>query len=60
MTSNPYPDWICAACGEIHGKGRCGLATWHMGTCDVCKTKNTPITEPRDFGHLKESWKDDR
>lgn len=51
-----YPQWICDSCGVKHGKKPCGTATWHMGTCDVCG-KYKSVTEPRDFGHLKDSWK---
>lgn len=51
----PYPDWICAACGDKHGRKPVGLATWHENTCDVCGEKGI-VTEPRDFGHLKEGW----
>jgi rRNA maturation protein Nop10 len=28
-----------------------------MDTCDVCG-KKAPVTEPRDFGHLKDGWQD--
>lgn len=53
-----YPQWICSACGIKHGKSECGLSTWHQDTCGVCK-KETQVTEPRDFGHLKNTWKDE-
>jgi hypothetical protein len=59
-----YPTWICDACGVKYGvwyqpgvvgpKQHC--ATYHLGTCDVCKLKNTPVTEPRDYGHLIDAW----
>jgi methionyl-tRNA synthetase len=52
-----YPQWICGECGDKHGKRECGRATWHPNTCDVCG-KTTSVTEPRDYGHLKETWKD--
>ena len=49
----PYPSTICLDCGTKHGRHRVGMATWHHGTCDVCG-KEADVTEPRDFGHLKE------
>ena len=56
--NNEYPEWICADCGDKHGKAKCGLSTWHEGACEVCG-KMTSVTEPRDYGHLKETWKND-
>lgn len=52
-----YPQWICSSCGAKHGNRRCGVATWHVGTCDICGIEAS-VTEPRDFGHLQDSWKD--
>lgn len=46
-----YPTWICADCGEKHGRRPPGVASWHMGTCDICG-KLHAVTEPRDYGHL--------
>jgi len=51
-----YPAWICSDCGNKWGRRECGVATWHMSACDICKTDNVPVTEPRDFGHLKDGW----
>ena len=54
-----YPDWICYECGRLHGKrpeGNPHGATYHIGECDVCGTGGVDVTEPRDFGHLKEGW----
>lgn len=57
--SKQYPDWICIDCGEKHGKGPGNdCCTMHMGVCGVCG-KDAAVTEPRDFGHLKEGWNDD-
>jgi hypothetical protein len=56
--SRPYPDWICAECGRKHGKrpeGNPHGATWHVDECGVCG-ETVEVTEPRDFGHLKEGW----
>jgi hypothetical protein len=53
-----YPDWIFLPCGEKHGQREVGRATWHEDTCDVCGQWVT-VTEPRDFGHLKDTWRDD-
>ena len=50
-----YPVWVCYPCGIRHGFKECGIATWHDDTCGVCG-KVTTVTEPRDFGHLKNSW----
>jgi hypothetical protein len=59
-----YPTWVCDPCGTRYGQwyqpGTIGpkvhYATYHMGTCDVCKSTQVPVTEPRDYGHLIESW----
>jgi hypothetical protein len=56
MTSSPpYPEWICQTCGDEHGRGMPEglISTWHQGQCDVC-FKQTAVTEPRDFRHLKQ------
>ena len=53
-----YPDWICKECGRKHGKrpeGNPYGATWHIDICGVCGG-DMEVTEPRDFGHLKEGW----
>lgn len=49
-----YPRWICAACGDRYGNGPCGIACWHKGTCHLCGAV-TSVSEPRDFGHLRET-----
>ena len=53
-----YPTYICFECGLRHcnngnGTGRC--CTVHEGKCGICG-KVRAVTEPRDFGHLKESF----
>ena len=52
----PYPDWICAPCGQAHGRGMPAghIATWHEGICDICR-RSASVTEPRDYGHLR-AW----
>ena len=40
-----------------HGNKPVGWATWHEGLCDICGN-TTEVTEPRDFGHLKDTWED--
>ena len=53
-------DWVCDSCGIKYGKWyqanarapKTHYATYHTGTCDVCKTEGDPVTEPRDFGYL--------
>jgi hypothetical protein len=43
-------------CGLQFGKFKPGLATWHWGKCGVCYQEKE-VTEPRDFGYLREGWK---
>jgi rRNA maturation protein Nop10 len=38
-----------------HGNKKCGVATWHENTCDICGA-TAAVAEPRDFGHLKDTW----
>jgi len=52
-----YPVWVCHPCGVKHGNKGCGVATWHDNTCDICGNI-AYVTEPRDFGHLKDTWID--
>jgi hypothetical protein len=54
----PYPSTICRTCGINHGRRHTGIATWYPGICGVCGSI-THVTEPRDFGHLNTSWKDE-
>lgn len=49
------PQWICNDCGEKCGRRLLKLATWHVGECEICGLTKA-VTEPRDFGHLKEGW----
>lgn len=51
-----YPEVICGDCGHDHGRADPTCATWYPGQCDVCGAV-TYVTEPRDFGHLEDSWK---
>lgn len=67
-TKDPtYPQWICDACGQNFGtwykKGTYvgpphHYATYHEGSCDLCKQEKVPVTEPRDYGHLHAKWKE--
>jgi 5-methylcytosine-specific restriction endonuclease McrA len=61
MTAQDYPSWVCLNCGRKHGRGAVPghVSTMHEGLCDVCG-KREFVTEPRDFGHLRESWRDAR
>lgn len=53
------PEWVCAYCGETYGRRECNIsATWHVGKCDVCEDEPIPVTEPRDYGGLLDTWKD--
>lgn len=51
-----YPDWICINCGNKYGRRQPAYATWHSNTCDICGQADL-VTEPRDFGHLKDGWR---
>jgi hypothetical protein len=53
MIDETYPKWICGTCGETYGTHAVGVATWHEGTCGICG-RVTGVTEPRDYGHLRE------
>lgn len=56
LSTNKYPDWICHDCGAKHGRRPMGgISTWHQGICGVCGS-NAPVTEPRDYGHLRHGW----
>lgn len=55
MAGLDYPREICADCGDKHGRLPWRIATWYPGTCDICG-KETTVSEPRDCGHLNESW----
>lgn len=57
MNKHNYPNWICLPCGNRYGRKRCGHATWHQNTCDICG-HDEMVTEPRDFGHLNDYWID--
>lgn len=52
---NKYPTWICNECGENHGNRPAGISTWHPDFCGMCGEFKS-VTEPRDFGHLKDGW----
>lgn len=56
MADPDYPGAICSACGQVHGRRSPGIATWSRGRCDICGGLDW-LTEPRDFGHLRDSWK---
>ena len=50
-----YPEWVCCDCGKRYGRRSPTYATWHQGECEICGLTKT-VTEPRDFGHLKNGW----
>lgn len=56
-----YPDQVCISCGNRHGRGmpEGHLCTMHLGECGICG-ETRPVTEPRDFGHLKPGWREAR
>lgn len=47
------PRWICAPCGDKHGRRQTTDATWHYDTCDLCETADVPVTEVRYYGGLR-------
>lgn len=49
--SSAEPDWVCSDCGNKYGNRKCGIATFHIGTCGVCGEEKE-VTEPRDYGYL--------
>jgi hypothetical protein len=57
--TKPYPEWVCNPCGRKYGNGPVALATWHQDVCGICG-ELTGVTEPRDFGHLKDGWQDEQ
>jgi len=59
MSTSTYPAWICSPCGRKYGRRECGIATWHEDDCGVCGERGM-VTEPRDFGHLKDGWRQAR
>lgn len=54
-----YPLWICAGCGNKHGKTYKGqLSTFHepdpndpTDRCGWCGSSTAILTEPRDYGY---------
>lgn len=54
-----YPQWVCFECGHKYGNRKGGLCTVHYGICGICGNEKT-VTEPRDFGHLKPDWRDEK
>ena len=55
--NDDYPGVVCFPCGKKHGRVEPGLCCVYPGVCGVCG-QEARVTEPRDFGHLKESWRD--
>ena len=53
-------NWVCNTCGVKYGRWyqpgaiapKTHCATYHTGDCELCGTKNVPVTELRDFGYL--------
>lgn len=58
MKNKLYPTWICFSCGNKYGKRQAGICTIHPGKCGVCGCE-AMVTEPRDFGHLKDGWQNE-
>jgi hypothetical protein len=63
-----YPAWICHKCGVKYGAwykngtyiGPDNCSTHHMGTCGVCGATDVSVTEPRDYGHLRAEWRQEK
>jgi hypothetical protein len=57
MKKQDYPQWVCSTCGNKYGHGypEGHVCTMHYGLCGVCG-KEAVVTEPRDYGHLKDGW----
>lgn len=60
-----YPEFICHDCGVKYGgwykRGSYTgpakhYATYHNGCCGICSKVDVPVTEPRDYGHLRARW----
>lgn len=53
-----YPAYICEDCGRKWGRrSPSDATTWHEGVCDLCGEER-PVSEPRDFGYLREGWQE--
>jgi hypothetical protein len=55
MKTVKYPDWVCSECGMKHGRHNPGIATWHIGRCDICGEEKS-VTDSWSFGHIKSGW----
>jgi hypothetical protein len=43
-------DYVCSECGLKASGGRSfTVSTYHFGKCDICKLKQVPVTQYRDF-----------
>jgi hypothetical protein len=52
--TKPYPSFICFDCGDKYGRRMVNqLCTANILECDICGEHGV-VTEPRDFGHLKQ------
>jgi hypothetical protein len=51
------PEVVCNGCGTLFGRYMRPdrVSSYWMDTCGVCG-KHMAVTEPRDFGYLKEGW----
>ena len=53
------PMWCCSDCGNRYGQRiptGVHIASYHNGLCEVCGVWKA-VTEPRDFGYLKRTWR---
>lgn len=61
MSRVEYPEYVCQTCGYAWGRfpklNR--ISCWHNGQCGICSAVEVPVTEPRDFGHLRKGWQNE-
>lgn len=57
ISRDKYPEWVCSSCGSAYGRKQAGICTIHYGTCGVCG-RDEMVTEPRDWGHLRDGWQE--
>ena len=50
-----YPSSVCNLCGLKYGHRKPSLTSIYHGCCGVCGAVGY-VTEPRDYGHLRNGW----
>lgn len=57
-----YPALVCLDCGNKYARRPMPdnhVCSVHVDICGVCG-KEKEVTEPRDFGHLRSDWVNER